>query len=148
MLLAQYVLSGLHQVEATADGGGEGLLRLQLAVTLRQVARQRLGAGKLALALAAHIQEKVLAHVRGERLQPGGGVVAQEAGEGPLRPVDQLVPVAVRLVLEAPVAGGAEVEELPEALASLQPGQGEGVVSAARSGRSGCDNVKVVWSET
>lgn len=106
-------------MEAAADGGGEGLLRLQLAVTLRQVARQSLRAGKLAFALAAHVQEEVLTHVRGEGLQPGGDVVAQEAGEGLQRLVDQLVPVAVRLVLETPVAGGAEVEELPQALASL-----------------------------
>lgn len=61
----------------------------------------------------------MLPHVGGEGLQPGGSVVAQVAGEGLLRPVDQLVPIAVRLVLKAPVAGGAEVEELPDALTGL-----------------------------
>lgn len=94
-------------------------------MTLCQVVRQCLRAGKLLLAFTAHVKEEVLAHVGNEGLQPGGSVVAQVAGEGLLRPVDQLVPVAVRLVFEAPVAGGAEVEELPDALAGLQPGKGE-----------------------
>lgn len=67
----------------------------------------------------------MLSHVGGEDIQPGGGVVAQVAGKGLLWPVDQLVPVTVRLVFEAPVAGGAEVEELPDTLTSLQPGRGE-----------------------
>lgn len=89
------------------------------------MARQCLRASKLPLALKAHVKEEVLAHVGDKGLQSGSSVVAQLAGEGLLRPVHQLVPVTVRLVLEAPVAGGAEVEKLPDALTSLQPGKGE-----------------------
>lgn len=48
-------------------------------------------------------------------------MITDEAGEGTQGPVDQQVALPLQLVLEAPVTGGTVVEELSEALTSLQP---------------------------
>lgn len=86
---------------------------------LAQMFPQPLRADELALARTAQVEEEVLADVGGEGGQLGGSMVAEEAGEGALRPVHQQVALALQLVLEAAVAGGAVVEKLPEALAGL-----------------------------
>ncbi len=80
---------------------------------------QPLRADKLPVTHATHVQEEVLPDVSSEGGHLGCSMVAEEAGEGTLRAVDQQVALPLEMVLEASVTGGTLVEELPEALASL-----------------------------
>lgn len=82
---------------------------------------QSLRADELPVTHTAQVQEEVLPDMRSEGGHLGCSVVTEVASEGALGPVDQQVALPLELVLKASVTGGTVVEELPEALASLQP---------------------------
>lgn len=116
--------SRLHQTEAAADAAAKRLLVIQLRVRLVQVTLQFVRADELPFASAAQVEEGVFPDMCSQGGHLRRRVVTQQAGEGALGPVDQHVALALQLVFESPVAGGAVVEELPEALTGLQPTRG------------------------